>query len=123
MNKIKLVGTKIQFTNIDLCASTYSLMLLMCVFLFYLIRLEEKVTNLESENKVLRQQAVSMAPNKFLSGRSRSIMQVFFRLIFVLLQKYKLCCLTEVYGVCKWQRGDSGHLFADAKMHVVICFI
>lgn len=40
------------------------------------IRLEEKLTNLESENQVLRQQAVSMAPNKFLSGRSRSIIQV-----------------------------------------------
>ncbi|KAK9732887.1 hypothetical protein RND81_04G029800 [Saponaria officinalis] len=38
-------------------------------------RLEEKLTNLESENQVLRQQAVSMAPNKFLSGRSRSILQ------------------------------------------------
>ncbi|CAI0433987.1 unnamed protein product, partial [Linum tenue] len=41
-----------------------------------MFRLEEKLTNLESENQVLRQQAVSMAPNKFLSGRSRSIMQV-----------------------------------------------
>ncbi|XP_021888669.1 myosin-9 isoform X1 [Carica papaya] len=40
-----------------------------------LTRLEEKITNLESENQVLRQQAVSMAPNKFLSGRSRSILQ------------------------------------------------
>ncbi|XP_061944773.1 myosin-9 isoform X1 [Populus nigra] len=40
-------------------------------------RLEEKLTNLESENKVLRQQALSMAPNKFLSGRSRSVMQLF----------------------------------------------
>ncbi|KAK3000828.1 hypothetical protein RJ639_022262, partial [Escallonia herrerae] len=39
-------------------------------------RLEEKLTNLESENKVLRQQAVSIAPNKFLSGRSKSILQV-----------------------------------------------
>ncbi|KAG7649627.1 Dilute domain [Arabidopsis thaliana x Arabidopsis arenosa] len=38
-------------------------------------RLEEKCNNLESENKVLRQQAVSIAPNKFLSGRSRSILQ------------------------------------------------
>lgn len=38
-------------------------------------RLEERLTNLESENQVLRQQAVSMAPNKFLSGRSRSILQ------------------------------------------------
>ncbi|XP_074320673.1 myosin-11-like isoform X2 [Silene latifolia] len=38
-------------------------------------KLEEKLTNLESENQVLRQQAVSMAPNKFLSGRSRSILQ------------------------------------------------
>ncbi|KAK6136097.1 hypothetical protein DH2020_030202 [Rehmannia glutinosa] len=53
-------------------------------------RLEEKLNNLESENKVLRQQAVSMAPNKFLSGRSRSIIQ----------------------------RSDSGHAFPDAKMHV-----
>ncbi|KAG8390830.1 hypothetical protein BUALT_Bualt01G0124300 [Buddleja alternifolia] len=52
-------------------------------------RLEEKLNNLESENKVLRQQAVSMAP-KFLSGRSRSIMQ----------------------------RTDSGHVFGDTKMHV-----
>ncbi|KAJ7973513.1 Myosin [Quillaja saponaria] len=40
-----------------------------------LTRLEEKITNLESENQVLRQQAVSIAPNKFLSGRSRSIIQ------------------------------------------------
>ncbi|XVF06361.1 hypothetical protein REPUB_Repub06bG0041500 [Reevesia pubescens] len=37
--------------------------------------LEEKLSNLESENQVLRQQAVSMAPNKFLSGRSRSTLQ------------------------------------------------
>ncbi|KAH9659156.1 Myosin-11 [Citrus sinensis] len=40
-----------------------------------LTRLEEKLANLESENQVLRQQAVSIAPNKFLSGRSRSIIQ------------------------------------------------
>ncbi|CAK9314840.1 unnamed protein product [Citrullus colocynthis] len=40
-----------------------------------LTRLEEKLSNLESENQVLRQQAVSMAPNKLLSGRSRSILQ------------------------------------------------
>ncbi|KAB1202882.1 Myosin-11 [Morella rubra] len=40
-----------------------------------LTRLEEKLTNLESENQVLRQQALSIAPNKFLSGRSRSIIQ------------------------------------------------
>ncbi|KAK7277807.1 hypothetical protein RJT34_22824 [Clitoria ternatea] len=40
-----------------------------------LTRLEEKITNLESENQVLRQQAVSMTPNKFLSGRSRSTIQ------------------------------------------------
>ncbi|CAI9091439.1 OLC1v1026474C1 [Oldenlandia corymbosa var. corymbosa] len=38
-------------------------------------RLEEKLNNLESENKVFRQQAVSMAPNKLLSGRSKSILQ------------------------------------------------
>ncbi|KAL2942705.1 Myosin-11 [Bienertia sinuspersici] len=38
-------------------------------------RLEEKIANLESENKVLRQQAVSMASNKFASGRQRSILQ------------------------------------------------
>ncbi|PON75542.1 hypothetical protein PanWU01x14_041670 [Parasponia andersonii] len=40
-----------------------------------LIRLEEKLTNLESENHVLSQQAVSMALNKLLSGCSRSILQ------------------------------------------------
>lgn len=51
--------------------------------------LEEKLTNLESENKVLRQQAVSIAPNKFLSGRSKSILQ---------------------------RGGESGHLYADAKI-------
>lgn len=40
-------------------------------------RLEEKLTNLESENKVLRQQALTMAQNnKLLSGRSRSSIQV-----------------------------------------------
>jgi predicted Ser/Thr protein kinase len=42
----------------------------------FIIRLDEKLTNLESENKVLRQQALSMTPNKYLSGRSRSTMQV-----------------------------------------------
>uniref|UniRef100_A0A0E0HR60 Myosin motor domain-containing protein n=2 Tax=Oryza nivara TaxID=4536 RepID=A0A0E0HR60_ORYNI len=41
----------------------------------YLRRLEEKLANVESENKVLRQQAVSMAPSKILSGRSKSILQ------------------------------------------------
>ncbi|XP_057463451.1 myosin-11 isoform X1 [Actinidia eriantha] len=53
-----------------------------------LSRLEEKLANIESENKVLRQQAVSMAPNKILSGRSRSILQ---------------------------RGSDSGHLFVDTK--------
>ncbi|XP_057962768.1 myosin-9 [Malania oleifera] len=52
-----------------------------------LSRLEEKLANIESENKVLRQQAVSMAPNKFLSGRSKSILQ----------------------------RGESGHIPGDQK--------
>ncbi|XP_047960777.1 myosin-11-like [Salvia hispanica] len=51
---------------------------------------EEKLNNVESENKVLRQQAVTMAPNKFLSGRTRSIMQ----------------------------RTDSSHGFGDIKLHV-----
>ncbi|KAK7397333.1 hypothetical protein VNO78_18501 [Psophocarpus tetragonolobus] len=55
-----------------------------------LTRLEEKITNLESENQVLRQQAVSIAPNKFLSGRSRSIIQ----------------------------RTDSGHIGVDAKTNL-----
>lgn len=53
-----------------------------------LIRLEEKINNLESENQVLRQQAVSMAPNKFLSGRSRSIIQVLLgmNLIYLIIK-------------------------------------
>ncbi|XP_057439528.1 myosin-11-like [Lotus japonicus] len=38
-------------------------------------RLEEKIANLESENKVLRQQAVSIAPNKMFSARTRSSIQ------------------------------------------------
>ncbi|KAG6434219.1 hypothetical protein SASPL_105842 [Salvia splendens] len=53
---------------------------------------EEKLNNVESENKVLRQQAVSMAPNKFLSGRSKSIMQ----------------------------RSDSSKGFGDVKLHVEV---
>ncbi|KAK2970160.1 hypothetical protein RJ640_019628, partial [Escallonia rubra] len=40
------------------------------------LRLEEKLNNLEGENKVLRQQALFMAQNnKLLSGRSKSIIQ------------------------------------------------
>ncbi|XP_042385114.1 myosin-11-like isoform X1 [Zingiber officinale] len=38
-------------------------------------RLEEKLANVDSENKVFRQQALSMAPNKLLSGRTKSILQ------------------------------------------------
>ncbi|KAH9659155.1 Myosin-11 [Citrus sinensis] len=57
-----------------------------------LTRLEEKLANLESENQVLRQQAVSIAPNKFLSGRSRSIIQ---------------------------RGADSGHIPGDAKSTLV----
>ncbi|XP_065002608.1 myosin-11-like [Musa acuminata AAA Group] len=38
-------------------------------------RIEEKLANVESENKVLRQQAVSIAPSKLLSGRSKSSLQ------------------------------------------------
>ncbi|KNA14271.1 hypothetical protein SOVF_108880 isoform B [Spinacia oleracea] len=39
-------------------------------------RLEDRLTNLESENKVLRQQAITMAQNnKLLAARSRSLMQ------------------------------------------------
>ncbi|XP_076890780.1 myosin-11-like [Bidens hawaiensis] len=49
-------------------------------------RLEEKLQNIDSENKVFRQQAVSMTPNKFLL-RSKSILQ----------------------------RSESGHLYTDAK--------
>ncbi|CAA3001361.1 Myosin-11 [Olea europaea subsp. europaea] len=52
--------------------------------------LEEKLNNWELENKILRQQVVSMAPNKFISGSSRSIIQ----------------------------RSESGHIFGDAKMHL-----
>ncbi|KAH9602782.1 hypothetical protein KSS87_023069 [Heliosperma pusillum] len=38
--------------------------------------LEDRLTNLESENKVLRQQAITMAQNnKLLAARSRSLMQ------------------------------------------------
>ncbi|XP_058197993.1 myosin-9-like isoform X3 [Rhododendron vialii] len=41
-----------------------------------LSRLEEKLANIESENKVLRQQALTMAQNnKLLSGRSKSVIQ------------------------------------------------
>ena len=57
--------------------------LVICMFSF---RLEEKLSNVESENKVLRQQAVSMAPSKILSGRSKSNLQVnqFVQLWFTL---------------------------------------
>ncbi|XP_027365893.1 myosin-9-like isoform X2 [Abrus precatorius] len=60
-----------------------------------LTRLEEKIANLESENQVLRQQAVSMTPNKFLSGRSRSIVQV------ILNNEYYIT--------------ESGHIAVEAK--------
>ncbi|MED6187676.1 hypothetical protein PIB30_078639 [Stylosanthes scabra] len=40
-----------------------------------LTRLEEKIANVESENQVLRQQAVLMAPNKFLHRRQSSLAQ------------------------------------------------
>lgn len=50
---------------------------LLQMLLIFPIRLEEKIANLESENQVLRQQAVSMASNKFGSGRQRSILQVY----------------------------------------------
>ncbi|KAL6981027.1 hypothetical protein U1Q18_022659 [Sarracenia purpurea var. burkii] len=40
------------------------------------VRLEEKLTNIESENKVLRQQVLTMTQNnKLHSGRSKSIIQ------------------------------------------------
>ncbi|WOL07799.1 Myosin-11 [Canna indica] len=38
-------------------------------------RLEEKLTNLELENKVLRQRAISMTPNKILSVHTKSMLQ------------------------------------------------
>lgn len=48
-------------------------------------RLEEKLTNIESENKVLRQQALTMAQNnKLLSGRSRSSIQVILKPLLIL---------------------------------------
>lgn len=47
-----------------------------CEISSFLIRFEEKLANLESENKVLRKQAVSMPPNKLLPGRSKSTLQV-----------------------------------------------
>ncbi|KAK7362313.1 hypothetical protein VNO77_04423 [Canavalia gladiata] len=53
-----------------------------------LTRLEEKITNLELGNQVLRQQAVSMTPIKLLLGRSRSVIQ----------------------------RADNGHIARDAKV-------
>lgn len=70
-----------EFISSDFILRKSSLVLLFCTWctgysIFFFIRLEEKLTNLESENQVLRQQALSIAPNKFLSGRSRSIIQV-----------------------------------------------
>lgn len=52
----------------------------MKIFVLLTNRLEEKLTNIESENKVLRQQALTMAQNnKLLSGRSRSSIQVILK--------------------------------------------
>lgn len=68
---------------------------LMCMCLCDLhilsFRLEEKLANVESENKVLRQQAVSMAPSKILSGRSKSNLQVSVAMfcIFFYFRRYK----------------------------------
>ena len=55
-----------------------------CVICMFSFRLEEKLANVESENKVLRQQAVSMAPSKILSGRSKSNLQVSVAISFIL---------------------------------------
>lgn len=57
-------------------------------------RLEEKITNLELEDQVLQQEALSMAPNKFLSIRSRSILQVLAANIMHFSQ-YKVMFLTS----------------------------
>ncbi|KAH9619451.1 hypothetical protein KSS87_006575, partial [Heliosperma pusillum] len=80
-------------------------------------RLEEKLTNLESENQVLRQQAVSMAPNKFLSGRSRSILQVYLVMDIqavdtkLAIQSSDVLTLSVVL-----QRGSESGRFVDAQL-------
>lgn len=57
----------------------------MKIFVRLTNRLEEKLTNIESENKVLRQQALTMAQNnKLLSGRSRSSIQVILKPLLIL---------------------------------------
>jgi myosin V len=69
-------------------------------------RLEEKLANVESENKVLRQQAVSMAPSKILSGRSKSNLQVsgccYFFPIFIFdffLQRFRSMTCPSLFGL------------------------
>lgn len=59
-------------------------------------RLEEKLANVESENKVLRQQAVSMAPSKILSGRSKSNLQVSGRCYFFPIFIFDFFCKDSV---------------------------
>lgn len=68
-------------------------------------RLEEKLANVESENKVLRQQAVSMAPSKILSGRSKSNLQVSAAISFpslssiFFLQRFRSMTCPSLFGL------------------------
>lgn len=67
-------------------------------------RLEEKLANVESENKVLRQQAVSMAPSKILSGRSKSNLQVSAAISFpslssIFLQRFRSMTYPSLFGL------------------------
>lgn len=77
------------------------------------LRLEEKLANIESENKVLRQQAVSIAPNKFLSGRSRSILQVFWKNEVVYGLQFNFECLVG-------SRRFTGYLMIDREVQRVV---
>lgn len=84
-----------------------------------MIRLEEKITNLESENQVLRQQAVSMAPNKFLSGRSRSVVQVILNNEYYMHENNIILDIgLKEFFVCQ-QRTESGHIVQEAKTTLV----
>jgi hypothetical protein len=87
------------------CYATLNLHLIVLVMCILSFRLEEKLSNVESENKVLRQQAVSMAPSKILSGRSKSNLQVnqFVQLCFTLWPILENALI--IYNDCLFHRG------------------
>lgn len=79
---------------------------LYCDYFFTYIRLEEKLSNLESENQVLRQQALTMSPTgKTVSARPRTtIIQVKCWYVWFYYHLYSLFLVRHSYSLVILQR-------------------